>query len=127
MNTALAYSSYVKNNVQVESPTKLIEMLYEGILRFNVQARRAIRDNDYEKKIYWINRSNQIFIELISSLDFETDGDMAGYLHGLYEYQIGLLNEANIDSDEAKIKTVSNVVKGLLDAWRETSSKNMAK
>ena len=34
----VAYNTYAKNNVAVESPEKLIEMLYEGILRFNAQA-----------------------------------------------------------------------------------------
>ena len=57
-----AYSTYAQNNVGIESPQKLIEMLYEGVLRFNTQAKRAIRDNDIEKRTYWINRSNAILL-----------------------------------------------------------------
>ena len=30
-----AHSIYAQNNVGIESPEKLISMLYEGILRFN--------------------------------------------------------------------------------------------
>lgn len=116
----LAYSTYAQNNVGIESPEKLIEMLYEGILRFNMQAIRSIENQDIEKRAYWINRSMAIFIELIQSLDYE-HGDVSHYLNGLYNYQIKLLMKANMDSDIEAIQEVNTVIKGLLEAWRETT------
>jgi len=62
----------------------LIEMLYEGVLRFCSQAKRAIENNDIEKRVYWINRAINIFSELIVSLDAERGGEIAYYLEGLY-------------------------------------------
>ena len=41
-----AYNTYAQNNVEVESPEKLIEMLYEGVLRFNAQTKKAIKDKN---------------------------------------------------------------------------------
>ena len=117
-NNNLAYNTYAQNNVGVESPYKLIEMLYEGILRFNTQAKRAIKDNDIEKRTYWINRSSAIFTELINSLDF-TQGDVAHYLNGLYTYQLQLLVEAGMHNDLSKLDEINRVVKGLLEGWRE--------
>ena len=114
-----AYSTYTNNNTEIESPTKLIEMLYEGILRFNGQTKRAIKENDIEKRTYWINRSNAVFIELINSLDQKKGGDVAQYLHGLYSYQISLLIKANMYNSEKEIDEINSVVKGLLEAWRE--------
>ena len=35
-----AHNIYAQNNVGIESPEKLIEMLYEGVLRFNAQAKK---------------------------------------------------------------------------------------
>ena len=116
----LAYNTYAQNNVGIESPEKLIEMLYEGILRFNVQAIRAINDNNIEKRTYWINRSMAIFVELIQTLDMK-EGDIALYLNGLYNHQLQMLMQANINSDIDSIDKVNNVVKGLLEAWRETT------
>ncbi|MEA1981916.1 MAG: flagellar export chaperone FliS, partial [Campylobacterota bacterium] len=52
-----AHNIYAQNNVGIESPEKLIEMLYEGVLRFNAQAKKAIKDKNIEKKFYWTNRS----------------------------------------------------------------------
>ncbi len=120
MSTNLAYDIYAQNNVGVESPDKLVEMMYEGVLRFNAQAKKAIKDGDIEKRAYWINRSIAVIAELLSTLNYDA-GDVAAYLDGLYTYQIQLLTEANLEKDTEKIDTVINVFKGLLEAWRETS------
>lgn len=116
-----AHNIYAQNNVQVESQEKLIEMLYEGVLRFNAQAKKAILDEDIEKKTYWINRSIAIVTELVAILDVEKGGDIASYLSGLYDYQIKLLVNANIDDNPEKLDEVSNVFKSLLEAWREAN------
>jgi len=120
MYSNLAYNTYAQNNIGVESPEKLIQMMYEGILRFNMQAKRSIMDHDIEKKTYWINRSNAVISELINILDYN-QGDISHYLSGLYTYQLRLLTEANIYNDSTKIDEVSQVFKGLLDAWKEST------
>lgn len=114
----LAYNTYAQNNANVESPYKLVEMLYEGILRFNAQTKKAIREGDTEHRIYWINRSSAIFSELISTLDY-SQGDVAHYLSGLYTHQLKLLMEVSLHNDIGKLDEVNNVVKSLLEAWRE--------
>ena len=122
MYAGVAYNTYMENSVGVESPTKLIEMLYEGVLRFNAQAKKAIKDGDIEKKVYWLNRSIEIITELVAVLDMEQEGTVSKYLQGLYNYEIQLLLEVSFDGDIAKIDEVTNVFRGLLDAWRETTN-----
>jgi len=117
-----AHSIYAQNDVGIESPAKLIEMLYEGVLRFNAQAKKAIKDADIEKKFYWANRSTAIITELISVLDSEKGGDIAIYLDGLYNYQIQSISRAVTYDEIEKIDEVSSVFKGLLEAWRETTN-----
>ena len=115
-----AHNIYAQNNVGIESPTKLIEMLYEGVLRFNAQAKKAVKDGDFEKRVYWTNRSVAIITELISVLDHTQPGDISNYLDGLYNYQIQLLAVAGIENSIDKFDECSNVFKVLLEAWRET-------
>lgn len=103
----------------VESSTKLIEMLYEGVLRFNAQAKKAIKDNDTQKKVYWMNRSIAIITELVNTLDMSR-GQISEYLYALYNYEINLLTLSSLDNDTDKIDEVSSVFKGLLEAWRES-------
>lgn len=114
-----AYNIYAQNEINVESPAKLVEMLYEGVLRFNAQAKKAMLEGDVEKRVYWTNRSIAIITELISGLNMEAEGTMSKYLEGLYNYQIQLLTEAGVQNDPAKIDESSNVFKVLLEAWRE--------
>lgn len=117
------YSAYTQNSINVESPIKLVEMLFEGVLKFTSQAKKSMMDDDIEKQVYWINRTIDIFSELISSLDYSGEQkNLAEYLNGLYTYQIKLLTEANVECDEAKLDTVINVAKGLLEAWREETA-----
>lgn len=127
MRGNLAYNSYQQNSVTVESPIKLIEMLYEGILRFASLAKRSINDEDIEKKIYYINRTTDIFTELLNSLDYDKGGEIAHYLSGLYTHQIKSLAQANIENSIEKIEIVLNVTKGLLEAWREINANELSK
>ena len=116
-----AHNIYAQNDIGIESPAKLIEMLYEGVLRFNAQAKKAIKDKDFEKRAYWTNRSIAIITELISVLDYEQPGDMSEYLEGLYNYEIQLLTVAGSENSIKKLDECSNVFKALLEAWRETT------
>ena len=115
-----AHNIYAQNNVGIESPAKLIEMLYEGVLRFNAQAKKAIKDKNIEKRIYWINRSAAVITELVTTLDM-SQGEISQYLEGLYSYEINLLMSASIDNDTDKLDEVSHVFKTLLEAWREST------
>ncbi len=115
-----AHNIYAQNNIGIESPEKLITMLYNGVLRFNAQAKKAMKENDLEKKIYWINRSVAIITELVSILD-KKQGDIAEYLEGLYAYEISLLCEASLENNTSKIDEVSSVFKELSIAWRDTT------
>lgn len=114
-----AYNAYNNNHVQIESPERLIEMLYEGVLKFCGQAINAIENDDLEKRTYWINRVTAIFTELLNSLDYDAGGDMSHYLSGLYVQQIKNLALANSDNSREKIDEVVSVTKTLLETWRE--------
>lgn len=113
------YNAYSENQVGIESPQRLIEMLYEGLLRFCSRIKVFIKKDDIEQRLYYTKRATAIFIELINSLDYEKGGDVAYYLNGLYLQEIRLLSQANLRNDEAKVDEVINVVRCLLEAWRE--------
>ena len=121
MSPNLAYAAYSQNNISIESSEKLIEMLYEGVLKFTSLAKRAIEIKNLEKKSYWINRSVAIFAELLNSINYD-EGDISHYLSGLYLHQIKTLSMANVENDTKKLDEVLHVTKELLLAWREETS-----
>ena len=115
-----ALNAYAQNSTSIESPIKLVEMLFEGILKFTAQAKKSMLEDDIEKQVYWINRVIDIFAELINSLDDSGEQkQLAEYLNGLYTYQIKLLTEANLECDTEKLDIVLKVARGLHEAWRE--------
>jgi len=116
-----AHNIYAQNNVGVESPSKLIEMLYEGVLRFNAQAKKAMKDKNVEKRVYWMNRSTAVISELSAVIDLDKGGNIAHYLKGLYAYQLQLIAEAGHENSIDKIDESSKVFKVLLETWRETT------
>ncbi len=120
MRSVKGYSAYSQNNVSVESSEKLVLMLYEGALKFTSQAKSAMENKDIEKKIYWINRTSAIFFELINSIEYSS-GQVAYYLDGLYKYQINLLASANIQNDTKKLDEVINVLRELIESWKENA------
>ena len=116
-----AHSIYAQNNAGIESPEKLISMLYEGILRFNAQAKKAIKDGNVEKRVYWTNRSIAVITELINTLDMK-QGQVAEYLNGLYGHEIRLLSIASLEKNLEKYDEVSHVFRELNVAWKETTN-----
>lgn len=120
MQTNLAYQAYNQNNMGIESPEKLITMLYEGILRFIYRAKKAMDDDDIENKVLFLNKTSAIFFELINSLDMN-QGAVSQYLNGLYARQIQLIAEANLKNDKAPLDEVIHVTRELLDAWRDAT------
>jgi len=116
-----AVNAYAQNAARIESPEKLVQMLFEGVLRFTSQAKKAIDDGDIEKRVYWLNRAIDIFAELINSLNYEKGGEIADYLNGLYSHQIFLLSSANLENTAEPLDTVITVTRGLIDAWKDVT------
>ena len=115
-----AYAAYNQNNMGIDSPQKLISMLYEGILRFIYRAKKAMDEGDIENKVLFLNKTNAIFFELINSLDM-SQGQISQYLQGLYSRQIQLISEANITNDQSKLDEVIHVTRELLEAWKDAT------
>ena len=112
-------NNYNQLNLGVDNPAKLILMMYEGALRFASFAKKAINEDDVEKKVKFINKASNIFLELLRVLDFEKGGQVAYYLNGLYAYQLELLAKANVENKIEYIDEVINVLKELIEAWKE--------
>lgn len=119
-NIQSAYDTYRQNNAQVESPEKLVLMLYEGILRFTARAKKAIEEKDIQNKVLFLNKTSAIFFELINSLDMK-QGQVAQYLQGLYSREIQVILQANLNNDAQALDEIIKVTKGLIEAWNEVT------
>lgn len=112
-----AYSAYQTNSISTSKPEELTLMLYNGLIRFIMQARKAIEDREYEKAHHNIVRAQDIIIEFQSTLDMQYE--ISHNLMALYDYMHRRLVEANIKKDQVILDEVLRFATELRDTWSQ--------
>ena len=110
---------YQDMKVHTASPAQIMLMLYDGAIRFSLQAKKKIEEKDYEGKGIFISKTQAIIDELMNSLDFNVLPELCGRLQQLYIYMNEKLTEANIKLHAESIDEVVNLLTTLRDAWKE--------
>lgn len=121
MNTAL--NAYRKNQVQTNSPEKLVLMLYEGAIKFITQSITAIEEKNIPEANVNLVKAQNILSELMTGLDFKA-GEIANNLHSLYEYMHHQLMQANLKKDSEIAAEVLSFAKDLRDSWAQMLKEN---
>ncbi len=112
-----AFNQYRENTVFTSTPEELTLMLYNGIVKFVMQAQTAIGENHIEKANNSIIRAQEIIFELQSSLDMKYG--ISNNLMLLYDYMYRQLMEANIKKDKNILEEVLDFTKELRDTWMQ--------
>ena len=131
--------SFVKNNaLSAYSPNMLILMLYDGALaaiskaKFQMEIVNSTKGNveSISEKGKAISHAIAIIEDgLMTSLNMEVGGELAGNLYWLYEYLAKRLVLANVNNDIGYLEEVSSRLSELRDAWssietRQTDDKD---
>ena len=98
MYTALRMRQYQQQAVAAATPEQLIAKLYDVAVA-------ACHRNDRSKL-------RAVLVELISSLNFEAGGELAGQFYSLYEYCL-------TESISGDLGVVCELLSELRDAWKE--------
>lgn len=81
--TNQVYKAY-RSAAHTVPKTQQIVMMYDGAIRFMLQAREAMEQGDVETRYNRLVRVGEIVMGLQSSLDFEVGGDVASILYDFY-------------------------------------------
>lgn len=123
MNTQSALKSYAKvhyrSNVEVASPHRLIDMLYEGAIDRIVQAKGAMAYGNIQLKGNKINSAISIVGGLRESLNTDQGGDLAMNLDNLYVYIQSLLTEGHLRNNSAKLDEAIILLTDLRSTWQK--------
>ncbi|MBC6904737.1 flagellar export chaperone FliS [Saccharophagus sp. K07] len=123
MNTQAALKSYAKvqyrANVEIASPHRLIDMLYEGAIERIVQAKGAMEFGNVELKGAKINSAVSIVGGLRESLNTDEGGELAMNLDNLYVYIQSLLSTAHLKNDPKKLDEAITLLSDLRSAWKQ--------
>jgi flagellar protein FliS len=111
------HQRYLETAVETAHPARLVVMLYDGALRFLAQAKEAMEQHDYEQQNLYIQKTQRILAELISSLNFTAGGEIAANLFQIYTYLYNQLVQANINDDPSKVEHAITLLSELREAW----------
>lgn len=120
MQGDLHLKEYQANSVGTADQKQLIVMLYEGVLRFVTAAETHMASfKTYDKANSNILRAQDIFTELMISLNLEQGGEIAQNLFNLYAYCKTQLLEANLQKKAEPLRPVRKITTELLEAWKQ--------
>jgi len=112
------YNVYKTNSVNYASKEQLLLMLVEGAVKFCKIGRQAIIDKDIKKANDALIRTQDIFSELMVSLDTKA-GDWAVQLLRVYDFIKQKLIEANMTKNLEIVDEVLPLIEDINETWKE--------
>ncbi|KOA21044.1 flagellar protein FliS [Clostridium homopropionicum DSM 5847] len=119
MNTSNAYSAYKNNSINYASKEQLLLMLLDGAVKYAKIAKQAMIDKDIQKAHDNIRKTQDIFYELMITLDVNQAGEWGQQLMSIYEFTVRRLGDANIRKDVHIIDEVLPLIEDLRDTWEQ--------
>ncbi|MFL0269670.1 flagellar export chaperone FliS [Candidatus Clostridium radicumherbarum] len=114
-----AYNVYKNNSVNYSSKEQLLLMLLDGAVRFSKIARQAIADKEVKKAHEFLVKTENIFYELIVTLDLTKAGDWGKAMVELYEFIIKRLSDANMKKDIKIVDEIIPLIEDVRETWNE--------
>ncbi|SHE57626.1 flagellar export chaperone FliS [Clostridium fallax] len=120
MYGANAYNVYKSNSVNLASRDQLLLMILDGAVKFSKISRQAILDKDMKKAHESLVRTQDIFVELMSSLNMDA-GEWAQKLMSVYEFINYKLVQANLKKDIRELDEAIPLIEETRDMWYEAN------
>ncbi len=108
---------YREKQILNASPAEQIVMLYDGAIRFLRQAQKAIEEGNIQERYNNNKRAGDILAYLLSTLDAEKGGEIAGNLERLYNYMLQRLMMVDMKNDPQAAEEVINRLRELRESW----------
>ncbi|WPC41077.1 flagellar export chaperone FliS [Clostridium sp. JS66] len=114
-----AYNTYKTNSVNFASKEQLLLMLLDGAVKFCKIARQAMEEKDIPKAHENIVKTQDIFYELMITLDTTQTGSWGANLLDIYDFIIRRLRDANTKKDITIMDEIIPLVENIRDMWNE--------
>ena len=116
------YNIYKDNSVNFASKEQLLLMLVDGAVKYAKRAEIAIEKKDVKLAHESLVRTQDIFIELMSTLNRDA-GEWAVQLFKVYEFINSKLIEVNIKKDLSLLREIVPLIQEVRDIWYEAYEK----
>jgi len=113
------YNFVSSTSHETRDPHELVKLLFIGLTDRIAMARAALAKEDREARATAVTKAQKILFGLRDSLDFESGGELALNLDGLYDYCIRRLTAAHAREDDDIFSEVMDLMVSIRDAWKE--------
>lgn len=114
-----AYNAYKTNSVNYASKDQLLLMLVDGAVKFAKIGRQAIEERNISKAHSNLVKTQDIFYELMATLDVQQAGEWGQNLMSIYDFIVRKLTEANMKKDLKVVDEVIPLIEDVRDTWNE--------
>lgn len=114
-----AYKTYKNNSITYASKEQLLLMLVDGAVRYGKLARKAMENKDIKNSHDYLIRVEDIFTELMASLDLSKAGEWGNNLMNLYSFIVSQLVKANLKKDIKILDETMPLITEIRDMWYE--------
>lgn len=114
-----AYKTYKNNSITYASKEQLLLMLVDGAVRYGKLARKAMENKDIKNSHEYLIRVEDIFTELMASLDLSKAGEWGNNLMNLYSFIVSQLVKANLKKDIKILDETMPLITEIRDMWYE--------
>lgn len=114
---------YKQASVNTATPSRLLLMLFDGLLRYIHQGEMAIKERDIEMAHHALVKAQGIVLELRSTLDDEKAPELCQSLRELYTYFYQELIEANARKNAQPLWQIQGFIQELRDAFMQAERK----
>lgn len=114
-----AAKSYMANSVNYASKEQLLLMILDGAVKFSKKAKHNLEEGDVKGAHENLTKTQNIFVELMTSLNLEEAGEWGSGLLNVYEFINRRLMDANIKKDVNILDEVLPLIEDIRDTWNE--------
>jgi flagellar protein FliS len=100
------------------TPEQLQLMLYDGAIRFAMQARDALSEKNYETSFDRLARAQRIILEMRCGLNYDVNRELCERVAGLYGFIYRKLVTANVERSAQAIEDALKILRMERETWQ---------
>lgn len=113
------YNAYKNNSINFASKEQLFLMLLDGAVKFSKIGSQAIADKEITKAHENIIKTQNIFYELMATLDTSSGEPWLNDLFNIYDFITRRLIDANLKKDTKIMDEIIPLIEDIRDTWNE--------
>lgn len=124
MQNMTGYNAYKNNSVNYASKEQLLLMLVDGAVKFSKRALKAMDEQNVSLVHENLLKTQNIFNELIVTLDVNAGGEWAINLRSVYAFIVQSLTKINFSKSKEEMEKLMPVIIEVRDLWHEAYNKS---